>query len=287
VFRRIWNYIITLGRVKAEAAMDPAIQIEQAMDEARRQDSKLRDQAAKVIAHRSELQMKLDRAVNAAAEAKSNAGEALRQADGASSDAEVEKWSTVAQSLALELEAQEKLVEGLKSQYATATEQAELAKQQVAANAVRVRELAAKRMELLGKLEQAKMQESVNKTMAALDRPLDASGPSLTEIEDKINQRMAMASAKAELGSANDAKRQLDAARVNQAGKARLDALRAELGLGEGAGGAGGAKAVTSGDEPKLIDEGDGGLDELALESGDGDAVPVEQQREGGSDSAN
>ena len=37
MFKRFWNYLKTLFRVKAEAAMDPEIEIEQAIAEAREQ----------------------------------------------------------------------------------------------------------------------------------------------------------------------------------------------------------------------------------------------------------
>jgi phage shock protein A len=248
MFARIFKYLRTAGRVKAEELMDPAIQIEQALEEARVQDTRLREQAARVIAHRSELQMRLDRAVDTAAGAKENAASALRKADAASAAAdaaEVEKWTRVAQSLALELDGQEKLVDGLKAQYETAGGQAELAKQQVSANSMRLKELAGKRMELLGKLEQAKMQEQVNATMADLSKPMESDGPSMQEIEDKINKRMALASAHAELGgieSAAGAKAELERARVESAAAARLDALRTELGMG-----AGGAAQLGSG----------------------------------------
>ena len=96
----------------------------------------------------------------------------------------------------MKLESTETLVEGLKTQYSTATQQAELAKEQVNANALRLQELSAKRMELLGKLEQAKMQEQVNQTLEQLSKPMELNaGPTLKEIEDKINRRMAGASA--------------------------------------------------------------------------------------------
>jgi phage shock protein A len=56
MFKRLWGYIKTLFRVKTEAAMDPEIEIEQAIQEARRRDQELRNQAAKVVAHRVQLE---------------------------------------------------------------------------------------------------------------------------------------------------------------------------------------------------------------------------------------
>ncbi len=206
-FSRVWGYVKALVTGGVESRMRPEVQIEQAMAEARKQDLELRNQAARVIAHRTELQMKLDRAIDESAEARAQAGQALKNADSATTagdSVELDKWTRTAQALAMKLESTETLVEGLKTQYSTATQQAELAKEQVNANALRLQELSAKRMELLGKLEQAKMQEQVNQTLEQLSKPMESSaGPTLKEIEDKINRRMAGASARAELESSS------------------------------------------------------------------------------------
>jgi phage shock protein A len=236
-FSRTWGYIKALVTGGVEKRMKPEVQIEQAMSEARKQDLELRNQAARVIAHRTELQMKLDRAIDDAADARAQAGQALKMADGAVSAgdaAEVDKWNRTAQALAMKLETSEQLVDGLKTQYATATEQAELAKEQVNANALRLQELSAKRMELLGKLEQARMQEQVNQTLEQLSKPMETNaGPTLGEIEDKINRRMANASARAELESASieGAQRDVERSLQQASAQARLDKLREELGL--------------------------------------------------------
>jgi phage shock protein A len=236
-FSRVWGYIKAAVTGGVERRMKPEVQIEQAMSEARKQDLELRNQAARVIAHRTELQMKLDRAIDDAADARAQAGQALKMADGASTAgdaAEVDKWTRTAQALAMKLETSEQLVDGLKSQYATATEQAELAKEQVNANALRLQELSAKRMELLGKLEQARMQEQVNQTLEQLSKPMETNaGPTLSEIEDKINRRMANASARAELESASieGAQREVERSLQQVSAQARLDKLREELGL--------------------------------------------------------
>jgi phage shock protein A len=217
--------------------MRPEVQIEQAMAEARKQDLELRNQAARVIAHRTELQMKLDRAIDESAEARAQAGQALKNADSATTagdSVEIDKWTRTAQALAMKLETTETLVEGLKTQYSTATQQAELAKEQVNANALRLQELSTKRMELLGKLEQAKMQEQVNQTLEQLSKPMESNaGPTLKEIEDKINRRMAGASARAELESSSieGAQRDVERSLAQASAQVRLDKLREELGL--------------------------------------------------------
>ena len=83
VLSRWWGYLKTLVTGGVEKRMRPEVQIEQAMADARKQDLELRNQAARVIAHRTELQMKLDRAIDDAAEARAQAGQALKNADSA------------------------------------------------------------------------------------------------------------------------------------------------------------------------------------------------------------
>lgn len=234
---RTWGYLKVAVQGGVEKRMDPGIQIEQALQEAQKRDGELREQAARVIAHRTEVEMRLGRAVEESAKAREQAGQALRNADAATRAGKAEdadKWTRAAQALALQMQAKESEVENLKAQHATASEQADLAKRQANENALQLQELAAKRMELVGKLEQAKMQEAVNRTMEQLNRPVDTSGPSLGEIEDKINSRMAQASARAELSSASieGAQQELERSMRQVEAQASLDKLRGELGLG-------------------------------------------------------
>ncbi len=57
---RIWNYLKTLFGMAAERAMDPAVEIEQAINEAKARNQQLRNQAAKVIAHRTQIEAKIE-----------------------------------------------------------------------------------------------------------------------------------------------------------------------------------------------------------------------------------
>ena len=236
MFRRIIGYIRTWFRSKAEAAMDPEIEIEQAIDEARKQDQALRSQAAKVIAHRTKLEERIERSADDVAEAREMAKQALLRAEKAkdASDADaMGKWTNSASSLAMKLQAAENNLSSLKEQYEIALDQSENAKRAVEQNAMRVQELAAKRMELLGKIEQAKMQEAVNGAMESLNAAVEKDSPSLSRVEDKIGDRLANAKANAELRSATPegAEAELrEAVSLAQADD-KLAELRAELGL--------------------------------------------------------
>ena len=234
--KRIWGYIKTLFKRTAERAMDPEIEIEQAIDEAKKRDQALRNQAAKVVAHRTQLESKIERSADDVGEARELAKQALLKAQSASGagDAEgAEKWTRTAQSLAMKLQAAENNLAALKGQYQTATEQADEAKQAVSQNAMRLQELAARRMELLGSLQQAKMQESVNEAVEVISATMDDELPTLEKVEEKIESRKAEAMARAELREATPegAEMELREAVSLAHADAKLEELKAELGM--------------------------------------------------------
>lgn len=245
---RIWAYLKALFSSKAEQAMDPQIEIEAAINEAKGKDQDLRNQAAKVIAHRTQLESEIEDAAESAGEAKEMAKQALLRADAAQAAGDaagVERWTQAAQSMAMKLQAAENNLASLKEQYTVSQAQAEKAKDAVQQNAMKLQELGAKRMELLGQLEQAKMQEAVNSAVQSMSVSMSDDGPSLDQVEDKIERRKAEAMAKAELHEATPegAEAELKAAINVSAADAKLAELKAEMGLGsapESSGGAGG-----------------------------------------------
>jgi phage shock protein A len=237
VLRRWWNYIKTWFGVKSKEAMDPKIEIEAAIDEARKNDQNLRNEAAKVIAHRTRVADEIQDLAEQVAESKELARQALLKSDAAlqaGNAVDAEKWNKAAQSIAMKLTAAQNNLDSMQQQLLTADQQAEQAKAAVQNNAMRLEEISSKRLEMLGQLEQAKMQESVNKAMASINATVGGDAPSLQEIEDKIRDRMAEAKAKTELtavtpeGAIAELEREVDLASASGA----LDELRAELGLG-------------------------------------------------------
>jgi phage shock protein A len=98
---------------------------------------------------------------------------------------------------------------------------------------MKVQELSAKRMEKLGSLEQAKMQEAVNDAVQSMTSSVDDQSLSLDSVEDKIEQRKAEAMARAELHEATPegAEDELRRAVNMTEADSKLDELRAELGL--------------------------------------------------------
>ena len=234
--RRLWGYITTLFKGGAERMMKPEVEIEQAINEAKKRDQELRNQAAKVVAHRTQLESKMEKAADDVGEAREMAKQAILKAEESKASGDAagqEKWTKAAQSIAMKLQASENNLSTLKTQYENAASQADKAKQAVQQNAMRVSELAAKRLELLGSLEAAKMQESVNKAVDAMSNMSDYDAPSLEKVEEKIEARKAEAMAKAELreatpdGSEMELKEAINMAQAD----AKLEELKMELGL--------------------------------------------------------
>ena len=234
--KRLWGYIKALFRSKTEAMMDPEIEIEQAITEARQRDQALRNQAAKVVAHRTQLESQIERAAGDAGEARELAKQALLKAQAATTAGDAagtDKWNRSAQGIAMRLQAAENNLNSLKGQFETAATQAEDAKRAVQQNAMRLQELAAKRMELLGSLQQAKMQESVNQAMESLSATFDDEAVSLDRVEDKIESRRAEAMAHAELREATPEGAEMELRETISVAQAdaKLDELKKELGI--------------------------------------------------------
>ncbi len=234
--KRLWGYITTLFKGGAEKMMKPEVEIEQAINEAKKRDQQLRNQAAKVVAHRTQLESKMEGAADDVGEAREMAKQAILKAEEAKASGDAagqEKWTKAAQSIAMKLQASENNLSTLKTQFESASAQADKAKQAVQQNAMRVSELAAKRMELLGSLEAAKMQEQVNEAVDTMSNMSDYEAVSLEKVEEKIEKRKAEAMAKAELREATPEGSEMElkeAINMVQA-DAKLEELKAELGL--------------------------------------------------------
>jgi phage shock protein A len=236
MFRRWWNYIKTWFGMRSKEAMDPQVEIEAAINEARQQDKVLRNEAAKVIAHRTRVADEVEEASKEVAEARELAKQALLKADEATragNAAEAQKWTSAAQTIAMRLQASQKNADAMQQQLVLADQQAQQAQSAVRNNAMRLEEVAAKRMQMLGQLQAAKVQETVNQAMATINAKVGGDAPSLEEIEDKIQDRMAAAAAQAQLdadspdGVIAELERSVDLSGANDT----LDDLRAELGL--------------------------------------------------------
>ena len=239
MLRKWWEYIKAWLRGTSNRVMDPAVEMDMAIDQAKKQDRELRNQAANIVAHRTQLEGKIEKEADTVGETREMAKQAIMKAEEAKTAGDaagVSKWTSTAQALALKLQASENNLSSLTNQYEVAIEQAEDAKRAVQTNATRLQELSAKQIELMGTLEQAKMQEQVNAAVQTMSATLDDEMPSLASVEEKIERRKAQAMAKAEIYEATPqgAEAELREAINQTAADAKLEELRAELGLTTG-----------------------------------------------------
>ena len=93
----------------------------------------------------------------------------------------------------------EKEVDDLKTLVLQSTQAADQAKAAVQQNAAALQQKLAERQKLLSQLDQAKMQEQMNKAMATLTETVGEDVPTLDEVRDKIEARYAKAKGMAEL----------------------------------------------------------------------------------------
>ena len=89
------------------------------------------------------------------------------------------------------------------------------------------------KQKLLSQLDQAKMQEQMNKAMAQLTAAVGQDVPTLAEVRDKIEARYAKAIGSAELQSSTVETRMLEVEQAAQdtEAMARLDKIKAQLGI--------------------------------------------------------
>jgi len=239
MLKKWWLYIQSWFKSTSDDMMDPEIEIQVAIDQAKKKNQDLRNQAANIVAHRTQLETKIERAADEVGETREMAKQAILKAEeakAAGDTAGVAKWTNIAQGQATKLQAAENNLTSLKGQYETSITQADDAKRAVQANAVKLQELSAKQMELLGSLEQAKMQEAVNSAVQSMSATLDDDTPTLEAVEDKIDKRKAQAMAKAEVFDATPegGEAELRQAMNEAQADAKLEELKAELGLTTG-----------------------------------------------------
>ena len=237
LMRRSWAYMTALLTGKFNAAADPKVQLEQAITEAQQQHQRLREQAANVIANQKQTEMRLDRSLSELERVNANARQAVKMADDAvrtGDDVRATQYTQAAESFAGRMIALENEVESLKSLHLQATEAANQAKNAVQQNSMALQKKLSERQKLMGQLDQAKMQEQMNTAMASLSDVVGQDVPTFDEVRDKIEQRYAKAKGVAELTETSVESRmsEIEMASQNFEAKARLDQIRAELGLG-------------------------------------------------------
>jgi phage shock protein A len=234
-FVKGWRYLMALFGAKIDEYADPKVQIQQAIEDAQRQHQGLVQQAAAVIGNQRQLEMKLSREMDNVQKLQASARQALVLADKArasGNEEEAVRYETTAQTFATQLVASEQNMEDLKVLHDQALSAAAQARKAVEDNSHLLQQKIAERTRLLSQLEQAKMQETVAKSLESMSS-LAAPGntPSLDEVREKIERRYANAMGRAELASNSVEGRMLEVQRstLDMAGASRLDQIRASM----------------------------------------------------------
>jgi phage shock protein A len=237
LLRRVWRYITAAGTSSFNEHADPKIQLEQAITEAQDQHRRLKEQAANVIAHQKQTEMRLNRALEEMEKVGANARQAVLMADEAQKAGDTKKatdYTHAAESFANRLIALEREVEDLKQLHYQSSQASDQAKAAVTQNSTALQRKLAERQKLLGQLDQAKMAEQMNKAMASLSETVGEDVPTFDEVRAKIESRYAKARGMAELTEQSVESRMLEIeqATINSEAQARLSEIRSQLGLG-------------------------------------------------------
>jgi phage shock protein A len=234
--KRWFNYLGAKANTTLDDRADPRVQLEQAMADAQDQHRRLKDQAANVIANQRQAEIRLNRSMQEYERLTANARQALIMADQsarAGDTARSAEYTATAEAFANRLVAVEQEVEDTKALVLQSAQAAEQAKAAVAQNAAQLQKKLAERQKLMSQLDQAKMQEQVNRSMASLNDTVGEDVPTFAEVQEKIELRYAKAKGMAELTAESVPNRMLEVeqATMNAEAVARLDGLRAQLGL--------------------------------------------------------
>jgi phage shock protein A len=240
LLRRMGRYITAALTGKFNEVADPKVQLEQAIQEAQDQHRRLTEQAANVIANQKQTEMRLNRAMEELEKVNANTRQALVMADQANKRGDAAKaadYNKAAEGFANRLVAIEKQAEDLKTMHLQTTQAADQAKKAVEQNSAALQTKLAERQKLLSQLDQAKMQEQMNRAMATLSQTVGQDVPTFDEVRAKIETRYAKALGASEVQGQTVEARMLEVeqAALDSEAENRLAEMRSQLGLTAGA----------------------------------------------------
>jgi phage shock protein A len=236
LLQRIRRYFTAAATGKFNELADPKVQLEQALSEAQDQHRRLTEQAASVIANQKQTEMRLSRAMEDLEKSNASVRQAALMADEASKKGDTAKaaeYTRAAEAFAGRLVSVEKEVESLKTLSLQTAEASDKAKAAVQQNSSALQSKINEKQKLLSQLDQAKMQEQMNKAMAMLTASVGQDVPTLAEVRDKIEARYAKAIGNAELQSSTVETRMLEVERASMDTEAvaRLAKIKEQLGI--------------------------------------------------------
>ncbi len=236
--KRFWNYLGAMFGAKIDEKADPKIQLEQAIEEAKKRHEALSQQAAAVIGNQRQLEMKLTRSLEDVERLQGSAKQALIQADAAragGNTADAAQYEEAAQAFAMKLVAEEGNAREQKELMEQASAAAGGARKAVEQNAMQLQKTLAERSKLLSQLDNAKMQERMNAALKQMDE-LAPKGetPTVGEVREKIEARYSKALGESDLrsGSVGTKMAEVEKAQLDSEAQARLASIRESLGSG-------------------------------------------------------
>ncbi|MGI8491470.1 MAG: PspA/IM30 family protein [Acidimicrobiales bacterium] len=257
--RRRWSYLAAKLSGRFEETADPKVQLEQAINDAQDQHRRLVEQAANVVANQKQTELQLNRAMEELEKVSTATKQALLMAEEATKQGDTQKaaeYNQTAEAFANRLIATENQMGDLKTMSLQTAQAAQQAKAAVQQNSTALQQKLAERQKLLSQLDQAKMQEQLNRAMTSLSQTVDQDVPTFEQVRSKIEARYAKALGTSELSGQTVEARMLEVqqAALGSQAKSRLDQMRADMGLpsasgqaalGEGSGvGAAGSELV-------------------------------------------
>jgi phage shock protein A len=234
---RTWHYSVAVLTQLFDQRADPRVQIEQAIEEAKRQHGLLAEQAAAVIGNQRELQIKITRGTADIERLDASTAQALRLADAARSKGDehgASRYERTAQLLAAQLAAAQSSLGDLGELHERATAGANAARRAVEQNAYTLQRQTAERSKLLTELEAARMQERMAEALARIGSLAPAGNvPTLPQLQEKIDRRIGRGAGRLEIArdSVEAQLIEVDRAVIDTRGERLLDEIRRREGI--------------------------------------------------------
>lgn len=235
-FSKGWKYLMASFDQKIDENADPKVQIQQAVDAAKKQHQEITSQASSVLGNKRQLEMQMDRLVKSQDDYAEKARNALRLADQAAAEGDSEKatqYSNTAEVLASQLVAVEQELEQTKTLHEQASQAAEQAQTQQQQSEARLKQQLGEVDKLMAQADQADMQKKSSEAMQSINTSLTPDGnvPTLDGVREKIERRYSDALGQQELlgNTVNDRMGEIAAAGTDMKASAKLDEIRASL----------------------------------------------------------
>jgi phage shock protein A len=237
VIARGWRYLGALVGSALDQVADPRLQVQMALEEARRQHQLLAEQAAAVLGNERELEIKVGRAMAEVERVRTATGRALMLADRASRDGDepaARGHEETAALFAVQLAGAESTAAELADARDRSAGAAAAARRAVDQSAHLLQSRLTEASRLTTEIEAARMQERMADTLTALDA-MAPSGPvaTLDQIRARVDRRISIAAARSELAGSGAGARMLEIERagLQETGRQKLLEIRQALGL--------------------------------------------------------